>query len=243
MVSGGAGLGRVFDETGFAYESRLGDFDVRVRVASLGLTDPWATAGLIARQSLDTGSLFAAAIATPSITGCFFQTRAAAGTSATQSGSYPVNYPNTWLRLRRSGDVFTAFAGLDGAHWTTLGSVILSLPPSILVGLSAASAADAQVTASFRDYSDVTTDLGPAVVRPETLGQSSRLTSLVISEIMSSSAARPDGKKLEFIELFNTLGTPEDLSGYRISGDVDFTFPSGTTIAAGGFPGCCPQPG
>src|SRR5689334_8166682 len=38
--------------------------------------------------------------------------------------------------------------------------------------------------------------------RMEPLGQSSRLTSLVLSEIMYHPAPRADGKRLEFIELF-----------------------------------------
>ena len=38
-----------------------------------------------------------------------------------------------------------------------------------------------------------------------------------------------------FIELFNTAATPVNLSGWTISSAVDYTFPSGTTIPAGGF--------
>ena len=39
----------------------------------------------------------------------------------------------------------------------------------------------------------------------------------------------------EFIELRNVGGAVVDLSGWKISGGVDFTIPAGTTIAAGGF--------
>ncbi len=65
---------------------------------------------------------------------------------------------------------------------------------------------------------------------PERMGQSSRLTSVVISEIMYNPANRSDGLKTEFIELYNTLSTPEDMSGYQLSGDVHFTFPTGTIL-------------
>ena len=58
----------------------------------------------------------------------------------------------------------------------------------------------------------------------EPLAQCSRLTSLVISEIMYHPAKRGDGRELEFIELFNSGATPEDISGYRLSGDVAYTF-------------------
>src|SRR4051812_42783340 len=69
----------------------------------------------------------------------------------------------------------------------------------------------------------------------EPLGQSSRLTSMVISEIMYHPPPRADGKKLEFIELFNSLDTPEDLSGYRLSGDLEYTFSPGTVLPGRGF--------
>jgi hypothetical protein len=59
---------------------------------------------------------------------------------------------------------------------------------------------------------------------PEPLGQSSRRTSLVISEIMYNPLDRLDGRNLEFVELFNSLSTPEDISGWRLDGDADFTF-------------------
>ena len=39
----------------------------------------------------------------------------------------------------------------------------------------------------------------------------------------------------EFIELSNPAAEAVDLSNWRIAGGVDFTFPSGTTIPAGGF--------
>ncbi len=62
------------------------------------------------------------------------------------------------------------------------------------------------------------------------LGPSSRRTGLVFSEIMYHPADRADGRNLEFIEIHNTNPFQEDLSGYRITGDADFTFPDGTIL-------------
>ena len=39
----------------------------------------------------------------------------------------------------------------------------------------------------------------------------------------------------EFVEIQNTGSSAVDLGGWKLSGAVDFTFPTGTTIAAGGF--------
>lgn len=69
----------------------------------------------------------------------------------------------------------------------------------------------------------------------EPLGPSSRLTGLVISEIMYHPPDRRDGRDGEFLEIFNSQEVAADLSGYRLCGAVDFTFPAGTTLAAGGF--------
>ncbi|MBM3839602.1 MAG: hypothetical protein FJ398_16860 [Verrucomicrobia bacterium] len=77
--------------------------------------------------------------------------------------------------------------------------------------------------------------LSAAVISHEALGPSSRRTGLVISEIMYRPAARSDGKDLEFVELFNSQLWFEDLSGYRLSGAIEFTFPAGTTLPARSF--------
>jgi hypothetical protein len=72
-------------------------------------------------------------------------------------------------------------------------------------------------------------------VRGDPLGPSSRLTGLVISEIMYHPAERADGRDLEFVELFNSQEVAADLSGYRLSGSVDFAFPPNTVLASGAF--------
>ena len=69
----------------------------------------------------------------------------------------------------------------------------------------------------------------------EPLAVSSKKTPLIFSEIMPNPAPRLDGRNVEFIELYNTNPWPEDLTGWRISGDIDFAFPPGTSIPALGF--------
>ncbi|MFM7183006.1 MAG: lamin tail domain-containing protein [Verrucomicrobiales bacterium] len=69
----------------------------------------------------------------------------------------------------------------------------------------------------------------------EPLAVSSKRSPLIFSEIMYHPATRVDGRNLEFIELYNTNPWPEDLTGWRISDDVDYAFPNGTTIPAQGF--------
>lgn len=70
---------------------------------------------------------------------------------------------------------------------------------------------------------------------PERLGPSSRRTPLVISEIMCKPAPRDDLRDLEFVEIHNSNPWFHDVSGHRLGGDVQFTFPPNTVIAAAGF--------
>ena len=68
--------------------------------------------------------------------------------------------------------------------------------------------------------------------KPEPIGPATRRSPFVFSEIMYRPATRLDALDVEFLELYNSQPWAEDLTGYRISGDVSFAFPSGTTIPA-----------
>lgn len=232
LSGGGSDLGGVNDQCQFSHVQRTGDFDVRVRLESLTLADAWSEAGLAVREDLTGSARSVSVMATPTISGCYFQTRATAGGATTLAGSFPVNYPNTWLRLKRAGNTFTGFAGFDGQNWTQLGVANLALPASVYFGFAISSHNTAQLAgAAFRDFSDVSAAGANGPLPFEPPGQSSRLTSLIISEIMY----HPTNTLLEFVEIFNTRGEPENLSGYRLRGSADFDFPPGTVIPGGGF--------
>ena len=67
--------------------------------------------------------------------------------------------------------------------------------------------------------------------RPEKIGPSTRRTGLIISEIMYNPMPRPDGRNIEYIELYNTQQEVQNIGGYRLSGSVEFTFPPGSFIS------------
>ena len=75
-----------------------------------------------------------------------------------------------------------------------------------------------------------------ALIRPpaEPMGPATRRGPIVFSEIHYHPRRRADGRNLEFIELTNSQPWPEDISGYRLAGEVSYTFPAGTTVPAGG---------
>jgi hypothetical protein len=237
LTGGGSDIGGTSDQFFFGYQQLTGDFDMQVRVLGVNPSDAWAKAGLVARDSLAAGSPFAGILASPSVSGCFFESRAATNGATATTGTFPVNYPNTWLRLQRVGNQFTGYAGLDGQSWSQLGSVSLSLPATIYFGMALTSHNINQATfAQMRDLAVASaTGGGPLTLPWEPPGPSSRKTGLVISEIMYKPAPRADGKVLEYVELFNSNPFFEDISGYRLSGDIDFTFPTNTVLPGGAF--------
>ena len=139
ITSAGNYIGGTGDQFNFEYQLQTGNFDVTVCLAGLGLSDLWAQAGLMARASLDAGSPFAAALATPGMNGDFFADRSATNALAVTAGSFPVNYPNTWLRLNRVGNIFTGFGSYDGTNWTQLGAVTIAMPGQIYLGFAVSS--------------------------------------------------------------------------------------------------------
>jgi regulation of enolase protein 1 (concanavalin A-like superfamily) len=237
ITAGGSDLGGSADQCQFSYQLRTGDFDVATRLAGLSLSDVWAKAGLMARETLDPGSRFAASLATPDMVGSFFEWRNGTSSPTSSAGSFPGNYPSTWLRLQRVGNTFASFASDDGEIWTPLASATIAMPSQIYVGLVASSHNPSVTTvAQFRSLVDVTSAVvGSSPYPYERLGPCSRRTPLVISEIMDQPAPRPDGLNLEFIEIYNSNPWWEDIGGDQIDGSIHFTFPTNTIIQGGAF--------
>ncbi|HEX3717620.1 MAG TPA: lamin tail domain-containing protein [Verrucomicrobiae bacterium] len=247
LVGDGSGIGGTNDQFQGISVPTNGNFDLSVCVASLGLSDVFAEAGLMARQSLAPGSPFAATLATPSMTGMLFDSRATTNGAASFTGQLPVNYPNTWLRLNRMGNVFSGYGSYDGQTWTLLGSVTIAMTDPIYVGLVVSSRNTN--TLDNAQFSNLTGVAPNAVVEPssyphEPIGPSSRKTGIVFSEIMYKPVARADTNNCEFIELYNSQPWFHDISGYQITcADMQYTFPAGTTIPGGGYLVVAASPG
>ena len=114
VVASGTGLGNSSDQFTFSYQEISGDFDLKVRLQRLDFADTWTIAGLMARADLTNTSQFVGVFSTPSINGTFFEYRSP-GAGPQITGSFPANYPYTWLRLQRTDGVnFTGYASYDG---------------------------------------------------------------------------------------------------------------------------------
>ena len=102
-----------------------------LRLNSFAQTDAFAEAGLMAREDLTPGARFAAVLATPSMNGAYFESRATAGGSSSTSGNLRVNYPYLWLRLQAARQPVHRFRQLRwcgvAATWDGLASLLYQL--------------------------------------------------------------------------------------------------------------------
>jgi len=238
MTAAGSDVGGTADQFGFAYQMETGNFDVSVKLTGFKADDVWAKAGLMAREALTTSSRFAAVLTTPAMNGTFFESRVTPSGSVSTSGSFPANFPNSWLRLKRVGNTFYGYASYDGLTWTSLGSMPIVMPSQIYLGISVSSHDSiSTATTSFGTLTDMqgTVVTGTVTDPREPLGPSSRKTPLIISEIMYKPAPRADSNNLEFIEIYNSNPYFQDISGYRLAGQVDYTFPAKTILQGGAF--------
>src|SRR6202171_5356462 len=154
LTAGGTDIYDVADQFHFAYRMQTGDFDSKVRIASLSNVNPWTKAGLQARESTAAGSRMVSVHATPA-SGYEAMRRDPAGAFMTKVDSVnTVTYPNTWVRLTRAGNLFTSYTSSDGANWARLDAVTVALPATVMLGMVACSHdATRTAIAQFRDLS------------------------------------------------------------------------------------------
>jgi hypothetical protein len=212
-----------------------------VRLNDVSITDAFVHAGLMARATLDTNSAFAAIFAGSARAGSFFESRTTTSGTASIStpvGSFPANYPQAWLRLKRVGNVFTGYGSLDGITWVQLGQATVTMPSTLYFGLALSSeSATASSTTQFRDFgTTVSTVTGSYKPEHEPLAPSARATGLVFSEIMyHAKADSSHPNELEYLEIYNADDIPEDLTGYTLAGGISYRFPNGFKLPSGAF--------
>ncbi len=162
VVAGGAGIG-ARDQVRFAYQQIVGDFDAMVRVVAIDQRNSESRGGLMVRQSLNSNSRQIS---------FYGQRQSHANGYFRQRDGQPIGYfplsddntwpqPNSWLRLRRIGNQFTAFTGsAHGWIWQQKGQVTLPqfsdpAPDSVYLGLFATSEDNAPGHTARATFSDM----------------------------------------------------------------------------------------
>jgi regulation of enolase protein 1 (concanavalin A-like superfamily) len=152
------------DDFRFAHQPFSGNGSITVKVESIVNTHNWAKAGVMIRESLEADSKFAYMVVSAAQGVSFGWRPVTAGTcdSASQAG---VAAPQ-WVKLTRTGDVFTAQYSADGQTWTdvknadgTVASTTISMPGSIYIGLCVTSHNSAATTTA--EFSGAAVSSGP----------------------------------------------------------------------------------
>jgi glucuronoarabinoxylan endo-1,4-beta-xylanase len=130
-----------------------GNCTIIARVAALEVPtnvtiDVWSKAGVMIRSSLASNAPNAFIAVTPS-NGVAWQTRSTTGGSTVNAATTGLTAPY-WVKLVRSGNVFTGFRSPDGTNWTQQGSTTITMSSPVYVGLAvAAHNSSGMVTVTF----------------------------------------------------------------------------------------------
>ncbi len=152
--AGGADIWGTKDEFRFSYVEQTGDFDLVARIESLSASNLYTKAGLMAREELTANSRHIFFQVFPNNSprnknngGYEFQYRQAKAGEMKAiyplkfegAPEFPVDYPNTWIRLKRAGNNFTGFYSADGKTWKAFASFTEELSKKIYLGLAVTS--------------------------------------------------------------------------------------------------------
>jgi hypothetical protein len=171
LMAGGVDVWEKSDQFHFVHKQIAGDFDIAVRVESFTPAHLYSKAGLMVRESLNAGSphlmflVFSDNSPRNNNLGAYeMQFRLVAGGDCQAvypavrppaPPEFPAAFPNSWLRVQRRSDRFSAFASTDGKTWRLYGVQQLSLPESVYIG-PALTSHNPQVLAKalFRNFSE-----------------------------------------------------------------------------------------
>lgn len=154
ITAAGADVWGTQDEFRFDYIEQSGDFDLMARIESLTAPHLYTKAGLMAREDLSNNSrhIFFQVFPDNNLRnknngGYEFQFRKEKGgemkaiypAKADGVPEFPVNYPNTWIRLKRAGNTFTGFYSTDGKTWKQYTTSQMEISSKIYLGFAVTS--------------------------------------------------------------------------------------------------------
>jgi len=171
IVAGGADIWEKSEQFHFVHNQVAGDFDIAVRVEAFTPAHLYSKAGLMIRESLSPDSahlmflVFSDNSPRNNNLGAYeMQFRSIAG-GACQAvypairppapPEFPAAYPNSWLRVQRRGDRFSAFASTNGKDWKMYGVQTVKLSSVVHVGPALTSHnPESAAMARFRNYTE-----------------------------------------------------------------------------------------
>jgi hypothetical protein len=126
------------DQFHFVSQPSTADCSITARVLSVQNTNPWAKTGVMIRESTAANAMNMSVFVTPS-NGIRLQWRSATGGATTPVTQAGLAAPY-WVRLTRTGNIFTAFYSSNGSTWTQLGTPqTIPMAGGALIGLASSS--------------------------------------------------------------------------------------------------------
>ena len=218
----GADIWGTQDEFRFTYLSLAGDGEITARVDSLTATNGWTKAGVMIRETLSANSRYAYSMVSAA-NGVDFQYRGSTGGYAASSGTFDrVTRAPYWVRLRRAGNVFTAYVSADGQTWRQQGSsVTITMGANVYAGLAVTSHLDGTLATAV--FSNVVVGAGgtttPTTNRPPVISGTPPTTVMVgVQYAFTPTASDPDGNTLTYSITNRPSWATFDTSTGRLSG-------------------------
>jgi len=107
----------------YTYRTITGDGEILARVVSMDNTDDWNKCGVMIRESLSSGSRYAMAFVS-SANGASFQYRPETDGISKEANAITGITAPYWVKLVKSGMLYTAYISPDGFTWTQVGDTI-----------------------------------------------------------------------------------------------------------------------
>src|SRR5438552_604682 len=129
--AGGGAMSTSIDRLHFVYQSLSGDGTILARLGSL---PGYSTeAGLMIRESLDTGAKYAYTVGFPYSSSIFLATAERTSTNGSSSYQLSTIVPTPWIKLVRSGNTFTSYYSPDAVNWSLMSSQTVSMAQNVYV--------------------------------------------------------------------------------------------------------------
>lgn len=134
----GADIWYQADAFRYVFQVLSGDCSVTARVLNMQNTAGWAKAGVMIRETLDPASQYVMNFICPA-NGTALQERVgSAGSASGVSNNTGLAAPY-FLRLVRTGNMFTSYVSPDGLNWTQTGTTTIAMNSNVYVGLAVCS--------------------------------------------------------------------------------------------------------
>jgi hypothetical protein len=162
------------DHFQYAYAPLAGDGEIIARMAGATTADFWTKAGLMFRADLTAGSAnaFMFEAPDPAHEEPVQQWRDTAGGASADTGNHMnhIQGAPVWLRLNRTGNVFTGYWAVDnggGTHgpWQQMAAHTTAMPATVYVGLALTAHNNAQLATATFDNVTVTGTVPLTVLR------------------------------------------------------------------------------